>query len=170
MRAWAGYFFGPDRTDVAAFQATSGKSAERVQTAASKPRNIRAGMRSNFQPVGAVDCRAAEWRTADAGDFRRTRLPVRKSQVCRQVPAAESSQWFNYGGDKLWLLPEGNNDEQHWVGDSDVLDDGPFPFESFRKDSCGIELTGPVDPQTGIQFTPGYVWTPIPRGSGFTRR
>jgi hypothetical protein len=65
-----------------------------------------------------------------------------------------SSQWFNYGGDKLWLLPEGNDDEQHWVGDSDVLDDGPF---SFRKVSegrvCEIELTGPADPQTGIQLT-----------------
>jgi hypothetical protein len=62
-------------------------------------------------------------------------------------------KWFNYGGDKLWLLPEGNNDEQHWVGNSDVLDDGPF---SFRKVSegheCEIELTGPSDPQTGIQF------------------
>ena len=22
-------------------------------------------------------------------------------------------EWFNYGGDKLWLLPEGNDDEQH---------------------------------------------------------
>lgn len=62
-------------------------------------------------------------------------------------------KWFNYGGDKLWLLPEGNNDEQHWVGNSDLLDDGPF---SFRKISdgqqCEIELTGPADPQTGIQF------------------
>jgi hypothetical protein len=64
-----------------------------------------------------------------------------------------SGQWFNYGGDKLWLLPEGNHDERHWVGDSDLLDDGPF---SFRKLSdgpqCEIELTGPADPQTGIQF------------------
>src|SRR5262245_20557373 len=31
-------------------------------------------------------------------------------------PAAK--QWFNYGGDKLWPLPEGNDDEQHWVGGS----------------------------------------------------
>lgn len=65
-----------------------------------------------------------------------------------------ATQWFNYGGDKLWLLPEGNNDEQHWVGNSDVLDDGPF---SFRKISdgphCEVELTGPADSQTGIQFS-----------------
>ncbi len=64
-----------------------------------------------------------------------------------------SSQWFNYGGDKLWLLPEGNNDEQHWVGNSDVLDDGPFTFRKVSEgQSCEIELTGPADPQTGIQF------------------
>ncbi len=66
-------------------------------------------------------------------------------------PAA--GQWFNYGGDKLWLLPEGNNDEQHWVGDSDVLDDGPFSFRKLSEGQhCEIELTGPADPQTGIQF------------------
>jgi hypothetical protein len=65
----------------------------------------------------------------------------------------ESGQWFNYGGDKLWLLPEGNNDEQHWAGDSDVLDDGPFSFRKLSEgERCEIELTGPADPQTGIQF------------------
>lgn len=65
-----------------------------------------------------------------------------------------SSQWFNYGGDKIWLLPEGNDDEQHWVGDSDVLDDGPFSFRKISEGQvCEIELTGPADPQTGIQFT-----------------
>jgi hypothetical protein len=65
-----------------------------------------------------------------------------------------SGQWFNYGGDKLWLLPEGNNDEQHWVGDSDVLDDGPFTFRKVSEGPhCEVELTGPSDPQTGIQFT-----------------
>ncbi len=64
-----------------------------------------------------------------------------------------SSQWFNYGGDKLWLLPEGTNDEQHWVGNSDVLDDGPFNFRKLSEGQhCEIELTGPADPLTGIQF------------------
>jgi hypothetical protein len=64
-----------------------------------------------------------------------------------------AGQWFNYGGDKLWLLPEGNDDEQHWVGDSDVLDDGPFSFRKLSEgQECKIELTGPADPQTGIQF------------------
>jgi hypothetical protein len=63
-------------------------------------------------------------------------------------------EWFNYGGDKLWLLPEGDGDEQHWRGNSDLLDDGPY---SLRKLSdgpgCGVELTGPLDVHTGIQFS-----------------
>lgn len=63
------------------------------------------------------------------------------------------SEWFNYGGDKLWLLPEGNDDEQHWVGNSDVLDDGPYAFRKVSEgQECEIELTGPADPQTGIQI------------------
>jgi hypothetical protein len=66
-------------------------------------------------------------------------------------PAPE--KWFNYGGDKLWPLPEGNDDEQHWVGDSDVLDDGPFSFRKLSEGKqCEIELTGPADLQTGIQY------------------
>src|SRR5260370_41099646 len=64
-----------------------------------------------------------------------------------------SSQWFNYGGDKLWLLPEGNNDEQHSVGNSYALDDGPFGFRKLSEGKeCEIELTGAADPQTGGQF------------------
>jgi len=63
-------------------------------------------------------------------------------------------QWFNYGGDKLWLLPEGDDDEQHWRGNSDSLDDGPLAFESFQMDKgCGAELIGPPDAHTGIQFS-----------------
>jgi len=63
-------------------------------------------------------------------------------------------EWYNYGGDKLWLLPEGDADEQHWRGNSDVLDDGPFTFRKLSDgQGCGIELTGPPDPHTGIQLS-----------------
>src|SRR6201987_821316 len=65
-----------------------------------------------------------------------------------------SSQWFNYGGDKLWLLPEGNKHEQHWGGNSDLLDDGPHTFRKISEGQrCEIELMSPSDPQTGVQFT-----------------
>jgi hypothetical protein len=64
------------------------------------------------------------------------------------------NQWFNYGGDKLWLLPEGDEDEQHWHGGSDLIDDGEFGFRKLSDASgCGAELTGPSDPLTGVQFT-----------------
>lgn len=63
------------------------------------------------------------------------------------------SEWFNYGGDKLWVLPEGNDDEKHWVGNSDILDDGAFAFQILKQGQrCEISLTGPADPQTGLQF------------------
>jgi hypothetical protein len=65
----------------------------------------------------------------------------------------DPSQWFNYGGDKLWLLPEGNHDEQHWAGGSDILDDGPYSFGTLSQgQKCEVELTGPADPLTGVQF------------------
>jgi len=65
----------------------------------------------------------------------------------------DPSHWFNYGGDKLWLLPEGNDSEQQWVGNSDLLDDGPYSFRKLSEgQECEIELIGPADPQTGIQI------------------
>jgi hypothetical protein len=70
----------------------------------------------------------------------------------KYLPPTES-QWFNYGGDKLWLLPEGNDDEQHWVGNSDLIDDGPYTFRKISEgEHCEVELTSPADPRTGIQF------------------
>src|SRR5215471_16959880 len=79
-------------------------------------------------------------------------LFVNPKHVGKYFPPS-SSHWFNYGGDKLWLLPEGNDDEQHWPGNSDVLDDGPFTFRRVSEGQhCEIELTGPADVQTGIQF------------------
>ncbi len=65
----------------------------------------------------------------------------------------DPEKWFNYGGDKLWLLPEGNDDEQHWLGNSDLIDDAPFSFRKLSEGKrCEIELTGTADPQTGVQF------------------
>jgi hypothetical protein len=75
-------------------------------------------------------------------------------QLAGKYSPPSSSQWFNYGGDKLWLLPEGNDDEQHWRGNSDILDDGPYTFRKLSEGpQCEIELTSPPDPQTGIQFS-----------------
>jgi hypothetical protein len=64
-----------------------------------------------------------------------------------------STEWFNYGGDKLWVLPEGTEDEHHWAGNSDLLDDAPYDFQVLSQSQrCEVSLTGPSDPQTGLQF------------------
>ena len=79
-------------------------------------------------------------------------LFVNPRLVGKSFPPNEN-EWFNYGGDKLWLLPEGDDDEQHWRGGSDLIDAGEFAFRKLSDGlGCGVELTGPPDPHTGIQL------------------
>ena len=70
-------------------------------------------------------------------------------------PEAAKGEWINYGGDKLWPLPEGRGDEQHWAGPaSDVLDDGEYQFSVVSQGAtCKVRLEGPADPVTGLQFS-----------------
>jgi len=71
----------------------------------------------------------------------------------QSVPPDEN-HWVNYGGDKIWLLPEGDDDEQHWRGGSDLIDAGEFTFRKLSdQKGCGLELTGPPDPHTGVQIS-----------------
>ena len=80
-------------------------------------------------------------------------LFVNPAYAGKYVPPSHN-EWFNYGGDKLWVLPEGDDDEQHWVGNSDALDDSPYTFRILSQgQSCEVSLTGPADPLTGLQFT-----------------
>lgn len=58
----------------------------------------------------------------------------------------------NYGGDKIWPLPEGNQDEQHWSGGGN-LDDAPFTLQVLSSGRrCAVRLTGPVDPEIGQRY------------------
>jgi hypothetical protein len=68
---------------------------------------------------------------------------------------AEAEKWFNYGGDKVWPLPEGSQDAQHWPGPiSDALDDGNYDFKVLSQDAvCTVRLDGPADPRTGLQYS-----------------
>jgi hypothetical protein len=68
---------------------------------------------------------------------------------------AETGRWFNYGGDKIWPLPEGSQDAQHWPGPiSDVLDDGIYDFKVLSQGAvCTVRLEGPADPRTGLQYS-----------------
>src|SRR5271157_372797 len=67
---------------------------------------------------------------------------------------AAQGKWFNYGGDKIWPLPEGSEDEQHWSGGSDILDDGIYQFQVLSTGhTCTVRLQGPPDEKTGLEFS-----------------
>ena len=67
---------------------------------------------------------------------------------------AAKGKWFNYGGDKIWPLPEGDQDERHWMVASDQLDDGVYELRDISEgDRCAVRLQGPPDPRTGLQYS-----------------
>jgi hypothetical protein len=80
--------------------------------------------------------------------------PKYKGQYIPPPEAAKTGRWINYGGDKLWPLPEGRGDDQHWPGPvSDVLDDGEYKLKVVAQGTtCTVRLEGPADPVTGLQY------------------
>ena len=80
--------------------------------------------------------------------------PKHKGQYFPPGSEAAKGHWINYGGDKIWPMPEGTQDEQHWAGPvSDALDDGDYSFKILSQDStCKVRLDGPPDPKTGLQY------------------
>jgi hypothetical protein len=78
-----------------------------------------------------------------------------KGQYIPPDSEAAKGRWINYGGDKIWPMPEGSQDEEHWAGPvSDALDDGDYSFKILSQDStCTIRLDGPPDAKTGLQYS-----------------
>jgi hypothetical protein len=78
-----------------------------------------------------------------------------KGQYFPPLEAGAKHRWFNYGGDKIWPMPEGDEDEHHWPGPiSDPLDDGDYAFRVLSgSPACKIRLSGPADPKTGLQYS-----------------
>jgi hypothetical protein len=81
--------------------------------------------------------------------------PEYKGKYFPPSEGAEKGKWFNYGGDKIWPMPEGSNDDHHWPGPlADVLDDGAYKPTVISQDpTCAVKLEGPPDPKTGLQYT-----------------
>jgi hypothetical protein len=72
----------------------------------------------------------------------------------RLDPATTGHRWINYGGDKIWPMPEGSDDEQHWAGAGGaVLDNGVYKLDVLAHGrECAVRLTGPADPAIGQQY------------------
>lgn len=70
-------------------------------------------------------------------------------------PSEDTRRWTNYGGDKIWPMPEGSRDVQHWPGPySGVLDDGEYAFRNVSQGGrCTARLEGPPDARTGLQYS-----------------
>ncbi len=77
-----------------------------------------------------------------------------KGQYFPPEVSAQQRRWFNYGGDKIWPMPEGSQDEQHWAGaPGNLLDCGDFRYEILSQgEKCTVRLTSPPDPQIGQQY------------------
>ena len=87
-----------------------------------------------------------------------TYLFVNKAYEGKYLPPLEPgapSKWYNYGGDKIWPLPEGRKDPQHWPGPvADALDDGDYAFSILQQGpACKVRLDGPPDEKTGLQYS-----------------
>lgn len=78
-----------------------------------------------------------------------------KGKYVAPAEAAKDHRWINYGGDKIWPMPEGSPDEHHWPGPiSDALDDGNYEFKVLSESPlCRVRLDGPPDPKTGLQYS-----------------
>jgi len=85
-------------------------------------------------------------------------LFVNRELAGKYFPPSEGAakgKWFNYGGDKIWPMPEGSEDDSHWPGPiSDALDDGEYAFTVLSQGKqCTVRLEGPPDERTGLQYT-----------------
>ncbi len=79
-------------------------------------------------------------------------------------PDDPKGKWFNYGGDKIWPMPEGDEDADHWPGPiADQLDDGTYSLTATfiqeepdatgkPRHTCTVRLEGPSDKRTGLQY------------------
>jgi Domain of unknown function (DUF4380) len=82
--------------------------------------------------------------------------PVLQGQGPPPSRLGSDGSWLNWGGDKLWPAPQGWGSAKQWPGPPDpVLDGSPQKVKVLVPGgaSAALELTGPKDSKTGIQFT-----------------
>jgi hypothetical protein len=69
-------------------------------------------------------------------------------------PTTPGARQGNPGGDKIWPLPEGGQDEQHWSGGGGHLDGGAYSLKvlSSTGGKCAVQLTGPYNAEVGQRY------------------
>lgn len=66
------------------------------------------------------------------------------------------NSWLNYGADKLWLAPQGSENDEQWAGPPDgILDGGPYKMETISsgKKEAAIRLTSGEDTIHGVTLS-----------------
>jgi hypothetical protein len=63
--------------------------------------------------------------------------------------------WLNWGGDKIWIAPQGWEDDRHWPGPPDpVIDGGPYSVEAIEeREGGGIRLTSGDGAASGMRLS-----------------
>jgi hypothetical protein len=103
-----------------------------------------------LQVVPEIGGRVLQYKLGDYGFFL-----VDQGLYDEKPPASgvgPGDTWLNYGGDKLWLAPQGWDNDQQWPGPPDpVLDGQPFAMETLAPDK--IKLTSRKDLRSGVQLS-----------------
>ncbi len=104
----------------------------------------------NLQIVPEIGGRVLQYNLGDYGFFL-----VDGGLYGKKPPASgvgPDDAWLNYGGDKLWLAPQGWDNDQQWPGPPDpVLDGQPYTMETLGPKE--IRLTSQEDQRSGVQLS-----------------
>jgi hypothetical protein len=107
-----------------------------------------------LQVVPEIGGRVIQYRLGDYDYFW-----VNKELFGKKPPASglgPNGEWLNYGGDKLWIAPQGWDNDQQWPGPPDaVLDGGPYTPQVVKRgdDPVIVKLTSPPDKRSGVQIS-----------------
>jgi len=107
-----------------------------------------------LQVVPEIGGRIIQYKLGDYGFFW-----VNDQLACTEPPPTRlgpNGEWLNYGGEKIWLAPQGRDNDQQWPGPPDpVLDGGPYTPELIKENNklTAIKLTSEKDKRSGIQLS-----------------
>ncbi|ARN55986.1 DUF4380 domain-containing protein [Sedimentisphaera salicampi] len=100
--------------------------------------------------VPEIGGRVLQYKLGDYGFYY-----VNKDLYDKKPPASglgPENSWLNYGGDKLWLAPQGWSNEKQWPGPPDpVLDGQPYKIEIINNKK--VRLTSREDLRSGVKLS-----------------